>query len=279
MAFTPYVAALSAPIALALFLTGERLAALVACLAAAALVGLVLPRAVDETASADRVLRVMTANMKLGEADPEALVRLVREQEVDVLTVQELTAPLARELRAAGLDDELRASHIAPAPGSAGGGIWTRRVSLEVREVPGALAGPLPAAGFRIPGQAQAIVYGVHPPPPTGSVATDEWEADLASIPPAIEGGPLRIIAGDFNATLDHDALRDVIDGGYHDAAEEAGVGLQPTWPNGRLFPPQVTIDHVLVDARAEVAGADVFDLPGSDHRAVLAEIVLPGAL
>jgi hypothetical protein len=193
--------------------------------------------------------------------------------------VQELTPSLARELQAAGLDEELPTRHLAPAAGSAGGGMWTRRTSVPVREVPGSLAGPQPAAGLRVGRDANAVVYSVHPPPPTGPEATREWEADLASIPPVAEGGPLRLIAGDFNATLDHDALREVIDGGYRDAAEEAGVGLRPTWPNGRLFPPQVTIDHVLVDARAEVAGAEVFELPGSDHRAVLAEIVVPAAL
>ena len=67
-----------------------------------------------------------------------------------------------------------------------------------------------------------------------------------------------------------------MLDTGYEDAAAEAGAGLTPTWPSGRLFPPPVTIDHVLADARCRVARVTVHDLPGSDHRAVLAELVLP---
>ena len=33
----------------------------------------------------------------------------------------------------------------------------------------------------------------------------------------------MRILAGDFNATLDHAELRRLIGRGYHDAAEQAG--------------------------------------------------------
>jgi endonuclease/exonuclease/phosphatase family metal-dependent hydrolase len=87
----------------------------------------------------------------------------------------------------------------------------------------------------------------------------------------------VRILLGDFNATLDHEALREVLDRGYVDAADAAGQGLAPTWPRGHLLPPTVTIDHVLVDERVRVRDVGVHELPGSDHRAVTADLVLPG--
>jgi endonuclease/exonuclease/phosphatase family metal-dependent hydrolase len=37
-----------------------------------------------------------------------------------------------------------------------------------------------------------------------------------------------------------------------------------------------VTIDHVLADRRVGVREVEVLEIPGSDHSAVLAEIVLP---
>jgi endonuclease/exonuclease/phosphatase (EEP) superfamily protein YafD len=37
-----------------------------------------------------------------------------------------------------------------------------------------------------------------------------------------------------------------------------------------------VTIDHVLADERCGVRELEVIPLPGGDHRAVLAELVLP---
>ena len=85
----------------------------------------------------------------------------------------------------------------------------------------------------------------------------------------------LRILAGDFNATLDHAELRRLIATGYVDAASIVGEGLRPSWPVGRLLPP-VTIDHVLADRRCGVRGVEVHTLPGSDHRAVIAELQIP---
>jgi endonuclease/exonuclease/phosphatase family metal-dependent hydrolase len=37
-----------------------------------------------------------------------------------------------------------------------------------------------------------------------------------------------------------------------------------------------VTLDHVLADHRIAVTGFRVFDVPGSDHDAVYAELTLP---
>jgi endonuclease/exonuclease/phosphatase family metal-dependent hydrolase len=83
------------------------------------------------------------------------------------------------------------------------------------------------------------------------------------------------VLAGDFNSTLDHAAFRAVLDRGYVDAAEQTGKGLIPTW-SSLPFGPPVTIDHVLADHRCAVRNFAVVHLPGSDHNAVFADIVLP---
>ena len=84
-----------------------------------------------------------------------------------------------------------------------------------------------------------------------------------------------RVLAGDFNATLDHAPLRGVLRLGYADAARAVGNALAPTWgPLGR--PALITIDHVLVDRRCAVLASSVHVIPGTDHRAVYAEIRLP---
>ena len=43
-------------------------------------------------------------------------------------------------------------------------------------------------------------------------------------------------------------------------------------------LPPLVAIDHVLADRRIRVASARTVPIDGSDHRGVLAELVLPDA-
>jgi hypothetical protein len=58
---------------------------------------------------------------------------------------------------------------------------------------------------------------------------------------------PARILAGDFNVTLDHATLRGLLDSGYADAAEQRGDGLVATWQDAG-FPPPVAIDHVVAE-------------------------------
>jgi endonuclease/exonuclease/phosphatase (EEP) superfamily protein YafD len=83
------------------------------------------------------------------------------------------------------------------------------------------------------------------------------------------------VVAGDFNATLDHAAFRDVLRLGYADSAAQTGNGLIPTWgPPDRAA--LLTLDHVLADRACAVLGYSVQAVPGSDHRAVFAEIQLP---
>jgi endonuclease/exonuclease/phosphatase (EEP) superfamily protein YafD len=96
-------------------------------------------------------------------------------------------------------------------------------------------------------------------------------------MPPADTGNRLRVLLGDFNATLDHEPLRELLATGYRDAAAETGSGLRPTWPaNGRRLPP-VTIDHVLADERIGFRDYATADLAGTDHRPVAVTLVLPG--
>jgi endonuclease/exonuclease/phosphatase (EEP) superfamily protein YafD len=91
--------------------------------------------------------------------------------------------------------------------------------------------------------------------------------------------GPLRVLAGDFNATLDHAALRRLIDTGYRDAASVVGAGLRPSWPyDEKWFMPGVTLDRILADRRIDVRAARPYRIRGSDHKALYAELVLPSA-
>jgi endonuclease/exonuclease/phosphatase family metal-dependent hydrolase len=102
------------------------------------------------------------------------------------------------------------------------------------------------------------------------------WEHDLGALPDAEPDGELQILAGDFNATLDHAKLRDVLDRGYRDAAEVAGAGLAPTRSTDSTVPLPATIDHVLVDERVGVRSVTTHDVPETDHRAVVADLGLP---
>ena len=279
VAFTPFVAAAAVVVVAVVALLRQRAAAVVAAVLAVVLVGTVAPRALggpsDPEGRAGPALRVLSANMQFGTGSPEELVALARRTRADVLSVQELTPRLADELEAAGLGELMPEQILEPGGRGAGIGLYSR-VPLALGSAPGQRRNPLVIAGVAVDGAPPVEVAAVHPPPPLRAGLMPAWRGDLRALPPATPDGPLRILAGDFNATLDHAELRRVLDTGYVDAAAEVGAGLKGTWPQGRRFPPPVAIDHVLADARIGVRAFSVHTITGTDHRAVLAELVLP---
>ncbi|HEU4421227.1 MAG TPA: endonuclease/exonuclease/phosphatase family protein [Pilimelia sp.] len=279
IAFTPYAAAWTlVPAVLALALRRWRAAA-VAGLVVVGFAAGVLPRAIpgDPGPASGSALRVLTANVLAGTADPAALADLVRRERVDVLALQEFTPQIEMALDGHGLTTVLPHRVAAPLPGTPGSALYSR-FPLTATGVRANEGGFRQAYGtLTVPGAAPVQVESVHPLAPYAPRVVPLWRADLAAQPAATPDGPVRILIGDFNATLDHAALRRLIDTGYHDAADVAGAGLVGTWGpyDGDPIPP-VTIDHVLVDRRIGVRAVAVHHLRGSDHRPLLAELVLP---
>jgi endonuclease/exonuclease/phosphatase (EEP) superfamily protein YafD len=278
MTFTPYVG-LTAPAPVLLALTLRRWG--VALLGAAVVVAFalaLLPRAgagPNATVRDGVPLRVMTANLYFGKGDARAVVALVARHRVDALALEEITPDALRRLDAAGLRRLLPFREGSAQPGARGTLLLSRR---PLGPGPAAAAGT-PRARLPVPGAAPVEVAAVHPPPPL-SGDEGEWRRILRAIPPPDASGPtLRLVLGDFNATLDHHELRRLTgDGGYVDAADATGDGYRTTWPAGRRFPPEITIDHVLVDPRIAVRSISVHTVPRSDHRAVIATLALPRA-
>ncbi|MEH0933553.1 endonuclease/exonuclease/phosphatase family protein [Micromonospora sp. CPCC 205543] len=282
MAFTPYVAGGSlAPLVLALALR-RRWPAVAAAVVAVTLIGTVAPRAVGsgQPDTAGPVLRLLTANLLKGEADSRTLVDLVRRHRVDVLAVQEFTPWSRTELDRLGLTALLPHQALNPEVGTTGSGIYARFPLSDdgFRRNPG-FQFTQAYATLTAPGAPPLRVESAHPAAPYAVEVVDDWFTDLRAQPRATPDGPLSVLAGDFNATLDHAPLRALLDSGYVDAADAAGAGLHGTWGpyDGDPIPP-VTIDHVLVDRRIAVRAVAVHPVPGSDHRAVLAELRLPAA-
>jgi endonuclease/exonuclease/phosphatase family metal-dependent hydrolase len=276
LSFTPQVAAAAPLAALALHLARRRGPASTAALAAAALAVVMRSRADQrpQPAVAGPVLRVLTVNLFCGRADAEAVVDLVRETSADVLFLQELTDDAVTRLKKAGLCDLLPQEITELRGGPRGSGIYSRfPLSAGVPLAP--VYAAQPTAVLELPsGEAVELVcVHPHPPKPPSSRGVARWRRELAVLPPP--GELPRVLAGDFNATVDHARFREVLRLGYADAALQVGNGLIPTWgPAGRL--PLLTLDHVLADRRCAVLASSVHAVPGSDHRAVHAQLRLP---
>ncbi len=277
MPFTPYVAvAAVAAVAGGLALRCWVPAA-VAALAAICLGAVVLPREfADDTVSAagHGTLSVLAANVHEGGASPAGLLHLVDELHPDVVTIEEYTPRFGGELAAAGLDSRLPYRVLDPAPRARGTAIYSR---FPLQRLPtAAFFFRMARAEATLPGGRWLRIVAVHPIPPRHPAWTEEWEEVLSTLPSGGHGTPW-VLAGDFNATLDQTPFRELLGRGYGDAGEAAGKGLDSTFPaDGGIFPPPITIDHILADQRFGVVEYEVEPLPGSDHHAIFAKLALP---
>ncbi|GII34404.1 endonuclease/exonuclease/phosphatase family protein [Planotetraspora mira] len=276
--FTPYVALASA-VAPIVALVSRRWTALAASLVVTAvLAACVLPRATaSDVDGGGPSLRILSSNLMIGAVPPSALVDLVRSLRPDVLTLQELTPAAAAGLDEAGIGTLLPYKVDRSRPGTGGSGIYTRFPVTPGQAIDIGGFGQARAIGTAPDGKPVEIVS-VHPCAPRYQDRYQCWADGLAALPsPA---GSRRVLAGDFNATLDHARVRHLLDEGYSDAAEVTGNGLTTTWPyqpwhfNGFGIP-TVTLDHVMVSSGVAVRDFSVHTVPATDHRAVFAELGL----
>ena len=254
-----------------------------AALAGAAMAAVVAPRAIPrrQPPATGPVLRILTANLLTGRAAGARLVGLTRSADADVLFLQELDGDAVNRLKQAGLS-ELLPHEMVDITGYRyrGSGIYAR---YPLRD--GLTIGPSyasqPTARLDLPAgrSVQLVCVHPHPPmPPWHAPAAPRWRYELEALPPpAAPGDDPVILAGDYNATFDHAQFRRLLALGHVDAASQVGRGLLPTWgpePHGR--PAMIPVDHVLVDPRCAVLATAAYPIPGSDHRALYAEVRLP---
>ncbi|WP_241386991.1 endonuclease/exonuclease/phosphatase family protein [Rhodococcus sp. CH91] len=272
----PYLMA-GAFVGLVVFAVRRRgIGVLVAAAVATAAVWTQAPLHVGTEAREDGpVVTVMQANILYdGGADPDAVVARVRDLDVDLLTVNELTPVAVDALAEAELDDLLPHRYVVPGSLAAGTGIWSRHPLSETVEYDGFVFRQISAIA-EIPGAGPVAVYAFHPVPPV--FGTEVWATELAHLKDILDNSPADIpavVGGDFNATYGHSQYRALLSGRFGDAAEQVGAGTVRTFPADRPGPPLVAIDHILV-ADGTALTLDSVDLPGADHLAVVARVRL----
>lgn len=272
-ALAPYLM-LGAPLAALVFVALRRwYATLLAVGLTAAVVAVQVPGYVADDAPAGVTVRFASVNLRYGEADATAVARLARDH-ADVLAVQELTPQLADRLATV-----LPYRVLQPRDGPAGVGIWSRYPMHAGRSFDEFWLGLL-TARVQVPGtQAETTVVTTHMSAPWPDPFSG-WRDDLTRLPAALRQiaadspGPV-LVAGDLNSTADMREFRALLRDGYRDAAEQAGAGLTRTHPADIAVPPVFAVDHILArDATA--TSLRVVSIPGSDHRALIADVVLP---
>jgi len=215
-------------------------------------------------------LVVMTANLAQEDGDAIALVRVAAQAHVALLVVEEIGAGALAEMDRAGLADLLPYRAGRPLDDGHGTMVFSR-----------AELGPAERIdtwhdGWVVP-MGDLVVVAAHPQAPT---QPDLWRADHAALLRTVRERQPDLVLGDLNATADHAPMRRLADAGLRDVGELLDDGWQPTWPSsgrwsvlGVAAPPLAQIDHVLVGPRLAAVGMRTVAIPGSDHRAVIAEV------
>jgi endonuclease/exonuclease/phosphatase (EEP) superfamily protein YafD len=232
VAFTPYVALLSILFIPVTILLRRWWATGIATAAAAVFVSVLVPLAVGRPdPGPGPELHVMSSNMKIGAADPASIVALVRLHRTDVLTLDEYTPEAQHGLAAAGLGGLLPYHAQTPIPGATGSAIFSRYPLNDAGYRPLAGGFGQEYATVLVPGALPLVVEAVHARAPADPADNADWAKSLTQEPAATRNGAVRLLIGDFNATLDHHRLRTLLDTGYRDIAAQLGDGLETTWP------------------------------------------------
>jgi endonuclease/exonuclease/phosphatase (EEP) superfamily protein YafD len=280
-ALSPYLM-LGAPVSAALLLSGPHwILVIVAVGLTMAMLAVRLPstRGSDTARAAGVGLRIVSANLRLGQADPTHVVRSAREH-ADVIAFQELTPQEADRLSCAGLDTAFPYRWLEVRDGPGGVGIWSRLPLDAPKRIDGYSFAFL-SARIRVTGvwiDPTVVVAHVAGP---WQRPIDDWRRDLNRLPVTMSeigeqaGAGAVIVAADLNTTTDMRPFRALLRNGYRDAAVQSGAGTKPTFPaDSRLFP-FVGIDHILT-RNCAATSLRTLKIPGSDHRGLVATIVIP---
>ena len=220
----------------------------------------------------------MTANLlhKRG-ATPQVLRDALDVVKPDVLAVQELTPALARVVA-----ERFLHHFFTTRPDGAGVGLAAARpvsfngVPMPYRSAVVATLQPEDWPEFAGPVE----IFNVHLANPIGGWPFNMARARRSQINatqarPSADG-VRRVLCGDLNATplwAAYRRLRRSYRDGILEAAARNARRPAPTWSPLRSGPRLLRIDHVLVDG-VRIESAEVVHLPGSDHLAVVTDIV-----
>lgn len=225
-------------------------------------------------------VRILSSNLSKGGAATSSFVELARNG-ADIVTVSELTPEAVQHFSQFGLDKHFPYSVLHPKPGAAGVGLWSRFPFATTWRKP--YTALVVAAQLQIPGvRFGPVVASLHIVSPLAlGFAFSDWTGEIERDKRALgdfgrAAGPgAVIVGGDFNSTPDVRQFRDLLTDGYRDAVQQSGAGFGPTFPVSSWHPPLLTIDHVLT-RQAAVPSIRTVEVPGSDHRALLATVEVP---
>ncbi len=238
-----------------------------------AVIAVQLPWYLADPAADGFGVRIVSANVKYSHVPPSDMVRLA-EDHADIVMVQELTPGLAESM-STGLARDFPYHALRAREGAAGVGLWSRYPITGWSTDEGFTQGFV-AAHVQLPGDRRLMAISAHMLAPWPEPSAD-WRTDMARLDAALQQLPAdtpAILGGDLNSTPDMREFRALLHNGFADGAAQAGAGITRTYPADSSVAPIIAIDHILTRG-ATVTSMQTLGMPGSDHRALAAAVVV----
>lgn len=218
-------------------------------------------------------LRLLTFNSLASNRHHQQVLQYILSQSPDIVIVQEVTPAWSEALD--GLRPQFPYQHHVPRDDNFGIAILSQIPwqSVKVEPFPGAFV-PSIVARFK-QDDANWIVVGTHPVPPSSAWTSQSRNEQLAALAELVrqQSEPV-ILAGDLNVTSWSPYFTDLLrEAGLCDSRQ--GFGVQFSWVS-RLPLTHLPIDHVLVSPEIHVTARKVGPHLGSDHRPIVADLLLP---
>ena len=215
-------------------------------------------------------LRIVTANSSFRNTIPDEWARALVALDADVIVVQEYPHAIRDALWRAGVRERYPWQSVSLRPYSAGVAMFSR-LAMRGTSVPTFGEDGI-AASVKV-GDRWMRILNVH----TAALPDrSAWRDSFSDLERYLVDQPAPLIAaGDFNATLWHQPMRQLLDGPLRDAHADRHRALATTWPVGKPGAPFALLDHVLVTSTIDVRSVAERTLPGSDHRAVVADLLV----
>ncbi len=222
-------------------------------------------------------IRLVSANVLYTNDDIRRLGDELASEEADIVVLQEVTDRVLDELRESELWALYPYRSLAPHPLFLGAATFSR--------FPIVGGGPIDVAGnpmlstdIRTPNGVVRVID-VHTVAPLTTPDAETWSRQHLALADLVARSPHPIVlAGDFNATLDHGPLERLVTGEVRDAFRVAGTGTGATWPVWSWPMPQLMrLDHVLVTPGVDVLSITERAGTGSDHLRLVADLGIRG--
>ena len=195
---------------------------------------------------------VMTMNCRYGRADAAEIIRNIRERNISVLALQEVTDDLITRLTEADINELLPYHQFGDAKETDNGGfnvIYSRyEPSAAVPNVVSIPAADVPAITLKTSGNRTVTLCSAHPKSPMRGCA--DWSAGILGLrelarAQSVSNRNIVVVMGDLNSSTDHPSFRALLKSGFKDASLTQAAGPNLTFPRWLKWP-RIELDHIL---------------------------------